>query len=58
MEILSWIIYERHAWDRTTLFTTNWRPDKLASEFTPQIWNRIAEMANIVEFGGERLREF
>jgi len=55
MEILSWIIYERHAWRRPTLFTSNWSPDDLSTRLTPQIWRRIKEMAAIVEFGGQPL---
>ena len=56
MEILSWIIYERHAWDRPTLFTSNWKPDQMAERLTPQIWHRIREMAAVVEFAGTQLR--
>lgn len=54
--VLNSVIFHRHAWDKTTLMTSNLSPDELMAQLRPEHWQRIAEMARVVEMRGEVLR--
>lgn len=56
IEILEAIIWERHNKRRPTLMTSNRGPDALGGYFTEAIYQRIAEMALVVEMAGRVLR--
>lgn len=57
VEVLHSVLFYRHAYDMPTIFTSNKSPDELAAMFGEEHWQRIGEMAAIVEMNGETLRE-
>jgi DNA replication protein DnaC len=57
VEVLHSVLFYRHAYDMPTIFTSNKSPDELATMFGEEHWQRIGEMAVIIEMGGETLRE-
>lgn len=56
VEVIHSVLYHRHAYDKPTIFTSNKSPDELATMFGEEHWQRIAEMAAIIEMGGDVLR--
>lgn len=56
LEVLNSVIFHRHAWEKPTLFTSNLSPEELMAQLRPEHWQRIAEMALVVEMRGELLR--
>lgn len=56
VEVLHSVLYHRHAYDKPTLFTSNKSPDEMARMFGEEHWQRIGEMAAVVEMGGRILR--
>ena len=57
VEVLHSVLFYRHAYDMPTIFTSNKSPDELATMFGEEHWQRIGEMAVIIEMSGETLRE-
>jgi len=56
VQVLNSVLYHRHAYDMPTFYTSNKSPDELARMFGEEHWQRIAEMAAVVEMGGRVLR--
>ena len=56
LKVLNSVIFHRHAYDLPTLFTSNLSPEELTAQLRPEHYQRIAEMARVVEMQGEMLR--
>lgn len=56
LKVLNSVIFHRHAWDLPTLFTSNLSPEELTEQLRPEHYQRIAEMAAVIEMTGDLLR--
>lgn len=56
IKVVNSIIYHRHSYDMPTLFTSNMSPDELESQIGPANWQRVGEMARVIEMSGRVLR--
>ena len=55
-KVFNSVIFHRHAEDLPTLFTSNLSPTRLGTQLGVEHWQRIAEMAMVVEMTGTILR--
>ena len=56
LKVLNSVIFHRHAWELPTLFTSNLSPEELTEQLRPEHYQRIAEMAAVIEMTGDMLR--
>lgn len=56
-EVMTNIIRHRHGQNMPILVTTNQKPDRLAMQFSEELFHRLAEMSLLVEMGGRIIRE-